>query len=171
MEDAVEETKGSKKTNKPKEIKRVYKNELKIDSDKFKLLEADCIKNEGFHVDHPSLSRKPHVHHYYSVDSNGKKQIYCGSIAGHAHKCEVFESNGELMLHVGPAIQIHAGKERANMIVPASPNRPGHQEAMYDNHTHEAVYVGSDEILHRKQSQQALADIANRTNLEASLGV
>lgn len=161
----------SKKTSKPKQINRVYKNELKIDSDKFMLLEKDCVKNEGYHVDRPVLSNKKHVHHFYSVDSNGKKQIYCGSIAGHAHKCEVFESDGELKLHVGPAIQIHGGKEKPNQVVPASPTRTGHPEAIMDNHTHEAVYIGSDEIMHRKQSQQALADIANRTNYEANLGV
>lgn len=153
-----------------KETTRVFKGETEFVSDLFKLEVADVVKNRGWNIETPILEKDAHVHYFYSVDSQGRKQVTCSPIAGHSHMCEMVETNGELTLKVGPAIQLKGNVAHENVVVPAHKTRKhqnGGPEAIIDNHVHQARYIESMKVKPRKFVPEAQAAIAARAEQDS----
>jgi hypothetical protein len=135
-----------------KEVKRVFGTEKKVITDTFKLTVETMKKDIG--VDNapvPRIEPCEHVHIYRTYSSNGKFNKTCSAVGGHTHKVEVTEENGEFKVVVGPAID-----ERGNPVVFGKKNK------IYDTHTHEAVYLRSDEINLKKKDADVARFIASK---------
>lgn len=135
-----------KKVAKKKAVKRVYKGDQEVDHDLFKLKLASAKKNVSW-TDKPRYEMVPHQHFFHTYDSSGKKQAYCSPVAGHTHKVEVEEVDGEFKLVVGPAI-----KKSRSKTAPIP----------HDDHTHDVEYVLSEKLTVREANKDAQNDIARR---------
>ena len=130
-----------KKTVKKKPIKRVYSNDMKIDSDLFKLEVANMKKNIGYHNNNPLLADVEHCHFYRTIDSNGRQQTKCNYVGSHAHVVEITDDGkGNLLGSCGPAIG----------------------SKFKDPHVHNVQYIRSDKISRRKLNEDAQLSINNR---------
>lgn len=132
----------SKTTKKLSEPKRVYKGDLEIDHDLFKLEVSTMRKNISINETDPLYTGVEHCHFFHSYDSNGRKQDSCAPIAGHTHEVEMFvNADGDIDAKVGPAVVKKGGK-----YVPFA----------NDNHTHDATYLRSEKIKIRTVNNEAV---------------
>ena len=171
---AVEKQAASKSLSRRQELQakspvRVYKGEIEVDSDVFKLEVANVQINKG-------LSNKPrwvpteHAHFFHSYDSNGKKMMKCNSVAGHTHLIEViYQDDGTITAKCGPAVKEVKKGEFQEIVLQTSRNGSN----QLDDHVHDVTYLFSERIMSRKMNIQAKNFIANyndisnvKTNLE-----
>lgn len=133
-----------------KEIKsqdRIFLNETVLDHDLYKLEVANAVKNISF-SDIPNLVNAEHVHFFHSIDSNGRKQETCTTIAGHCHQ----------MILVSPATDKSPAIYKCGPAVVAGFKRVQGRHVRYyhsipnDTHTHDITYLKSDKVYPRKPS-------------------
>lgn len=121
--------------------KRVYRDDMMIDSDTLKLEIANYARNVSFDEKKPLLIATEHCHFFHTFDSNGRAQVECNSVGGHKHKVVVeMDDQGNIVGKCGPAIW----------------SKP----TSHDNHTHEVKYIKSDRFKVRSYSKEAQAVIA-----------
>lgn len=135
----------AKVTGKPK-TKRVYSQDMLVDSDTFKLEVENYAKNVSYDDKNPLIVGVPHCHFFHTYDSSGKPMIYSNAVGGHHHKITVEEDEqGNLIAKCGPAIYSNNVKS----------------EKLNDSHTHEVNYLKSDRFKVRKMHEEAAKFIAN----------
>jgi hypothetical protein len=113
----------------------------------------------------PDWEKIEHVHHFHTIDSNGKRQTRSTSIGGHFHIMEVVSQSkdGVNVYKCSPAMKPVKRKNEAGAVI-IEP-----QELDYDNHTHEVTYERSTKIELRKQNPNAVNVIAADANKTAPI--
>lgn len=126
---------------------RVYKGTQEVDHDLFKLEAAKMSKNVSY-TDIPNVQQFVHNHIFHTVDSSGKKQTTCTPVGGHFHEVEVTLGEGGVPeLTVGPPKKWVIKKKRGVKTKVAVPVGWGSEDDReYDEHTHDATYIGSERI-------------------------
>lgn len=123
-----------------KKPKRIYAENISIDSDLFKLEVANFQKNLGFDDKKPILTGAAHCHFYRTFDSNGKKQTRCNFVGGHTHDVSIeVDAKGNFKATCSPAIG----------------------SKFMDQHIHEVNYIRSDTVTRRKLNEEAQKYIAS----------
>lgn len=85
-----------------------------------------------------------HCHFFHSVDSNGRPQKYSSSIGSHCHEIKIeLNDDGSFVAECGPPLR-KFGNSRVEM------------GESYDKHTHEIVYVESEQFKARVANQDAV---------------
>jgi hypothetical protein len=126
---------------KPTKVNRIFKEDMVIESDTFKLEVAHFSKNVSFDDKRPILVPVEHCHFYHTYDSGGKKMAQCNSVSGHTHDVSIeVDSKGNMTAICGPA--------KSN-------------KAFEDNHTHKTTYIKSDRFKTRQIDQAAQQAIMN----------
>jgi len=138
---------------------RVYKQDIKIESDLFKLEVAKMKKDMVNNKDNPSLLEIEHCHTWRTFDSDGKPQPHCSPIGGHFHEIKYQEDeNGAVkVMSVSGPMTWGVAKVKGKFKKTAVPI-PDHLE---DDHTHTATYIESHKLTARKQSPLAANIIAS----------
>lgn len=138
--EAAKKTVTRKKATPQKEpqIKRVMRGQEQVVLDMFKLKVSNFKKDIGSDKKHPIWENVEHCHFFSTYDAMGKFQTKCPSIGGHTHECEPYtdgetDENGDLILKlkVGPAKRTVNGRIVGDFS---------------DDHTHEGVYLRSNEV-------------------------
>ena len=146
----------SLEVNRPNVVGRIFNEDRLICHDLFKLKVASMKKNMMWHpIDPADYVSIEHVHFFHTYDSAGKKQIHSTSVGGHFHIMEI-EEQGDglppvLKCASGPKKYVRRknkyGKNKyEKVIVDVNP---------IDNHTHEVVYLQSNEQKVRKMNEEA----------------
>ena len=121
------------------EPKRIYANQMEIDSDLFKLEAADMLKNSSWNDKDPVIEKVTHCHFFRTYDSNGKKMSECNKVGGHGHEIKIsVDENGNFVGECSPAKGTKFG----------------------DNHIHYVKYLRSDRVMRRTISEDASRYIA-----------
>lgn len=142
----------SKKT---KEVKRSLKGTKEVHHDLFKLDTENTKKNVSFTAQ-PLWEPIPHKHFYHTVDSDGKPQDRCAPSAGHFHKVEIKEVDGEFVGVCSKPYKMVV-KNGRRVEVPYGT----------DEHTHDIVYLQSEVVQQRVFDQEAMKVISHIKNQEA----
>ena len=129
----------TERTKKETAPKRVYSNNITVDSDLFKLEVESMQKNMGVQGQKPNIEKIEHCHFYRTFDSSGKETKRCSFVGGHTHEMTV------------------STDEKGNLIAEASEALGALQG---DNHTHKVRYIKSDKIEKRRINTDAQAYIA-----------
>lgn len=145
--------------------------------DLFKLQVSSCQKNVSFQKKLPHLIPVEHTHIYHSHSNRGEPQKHCVQVAGHTHEITTsIDANGHIVAKCGPAVkkvhrQLANGKskivyERVKYENAAHENDDGTHSFIEDNHTHQVVYLNSEEISQQmiKQIQQNNAEMIKQLN-------
>ena len=148
------ETKEMELETKQAKAERIYRGEVEITHDLFKLDMANTHKNVSISISNPYYEAVPHVHFYHTHDSNGKKLSVSNSVGGHYHEVKVFEKDGEFHAECGPAVT----KKKKNTA--PVPHMIGNK---LDDHKHNISYVRSEVINARKLNKDAQTVIAHAT--------
>lgn len=137
---------------------RVYKQDIKIESDLFKLSVAKMKKDMDNNKEHPNLVPLEHCHIWRTYDSEGKPQQYCSPIGGHFHEVTYEEdAKGAVKIKsISGPLTWGAKKIKGKFKKVAVPI-PEHLE---DNHTHTYEYIESHKINARQQNPIAANIIA-----------
>ncbi len=134
--------------------------------DLFKLAVATMEKNVSYD-DKPDVVKLEHCHIYHTIDSSGKPQNTSTAVGGHFHMVEVIAGDGGVpTLKVGPPVKWVKKRVRGVMKKIMQPiflesasvdddGRPDNAERHKDTHTHEVLYLGSEEITLRKPNIEA----------------
>ena len=126
---------------KPTKVNRIFREDMNVESDTFKLEVANFSKNISFDDKNPILVPVEHCHFYHTFDSSGKRMSQCNSVSGHTHDVTVeVDAKGILSATCGPA--------KSN-------------KSFDDNHTHKVTYVKSDRFKIRTMEPEAQKDILN----------
>lgn len=146
-----------------KQVQRVFSQEKKLVTDTFKLTVETMKKDIGVEgAPIPRIENFEHSHIYRTYSSSGKFNKVCSAVGGHTHKVTVEEVDGQFKVTVGPAIGDNG-----------QPISFGKGKKIIDNHTHEAVYLRSDEVMLKRKdadvakftaSQEAKWNLANAQN-------
>lgn len=151
-----------KPAEKPAEIKRIYKGDIEIINDTFKLVVSKLQKNISFDLKHPAFVSVEHCHFYHTYDSSGSPQKQCNAVGGHTHNIRIYSKDGELRGEC--SLPIHNKRSEAllyrkknedtgKMKVVTNP----YNSDPYDKHTHEIQYIKSEKFQARKISPEAYA--------------
>ena len=142
---------------------RRQKGDLTYTHDLFKLKMATSKHNISYRKYEPILEDVDHTHFFHSHDRAGNPQKYCTIGAGHFHEVVVsVDKDGDLIAKCGPPLRwdderLKSGKTRKKLAT-----IEWHHEAqgkdIIDNHTHESLYMHSEEISENKALQQARVD-------------
>jgi hypothetical protein len=171
-----QETPAIKNPSEPVRVDRLMQGEKTVFHDLFKLELATMKKNLSF-TGGVELESVEHVHHFHTVDSNGKTQVRCGPVGGHFHNCKVVgtDENGHPKLEVGPAMKwvmkrVRGKKKLQPVAMPVEffsneteVDENGEVEttgSVVDNHTHKATYVRSSSVVQRKVNVEAAKMLA-----------
>ena len=65
---------------------RLYRGQASFDHDLYKLEVSKFNRNRALPNSAPEFEEVEHVHHFHSIDSNGKKLMRSTAIAGHFHE-------------------------------------------------------------------------------------
>lgn len=161
---------------------RVYRGQNTFDHDLYKLELGYFMRNRAFlDGDQPDWEKIEHVHHFHSIDSDGKRLTRCTAIAGHFHEMKLMHNHfdSDKRPHVdapncwcfegspatyecGPAMREVRRKVSGRMV-------KGVEALSYDPHTHSVSYVRSDRIELRKTNAEAVNVIAAEANKTAPL--
>jgi hypothetical protein len=160
-------SKDYKTTNKPQASiapKRVFKDQMTVTHDLFKLLPATMKKNVSYKKFQPELVEMEHAHIFHTVDSRGKKQTSCSAVGGHFHDVEVtVAADGSFHLICSEPYHIVTKTTKTGMTkkekVHVSFEDGNNDIIIKDTHTHEFEYKGSEELF-----------IGNRQNVIAPQG-
>ena len=127
---------------------RIYKGEIDVDHDLFKLEVASMKKNVSIDTNSPLYIGVEHCHFFHSFDSSGKKQATSSPIAGHSHKVTTkVDEKGNLVAVCGPAIR-----------------KAGSSETVVDDHWHEVTYLRSERLTVRKVNAEAQKAAVNKSS-------
>jgi len=147
-----------------KSIAREYKNQGDVDHDLFKLTVAKMKKNVSWN-DSPEIVDMEHCHMFHTVDSSGKRLDQSSAIGGHFHPIKVVAVEGQVpRLEVGPARKWVMKKKNGALVRTAVPivlvaefndDENGNSQPLIDNHSHGAVYLGSEKIKLRQANMEA----------------
>lgn len=137
---------------------RIYKNEIQIKSDLFKLELSKCNLNKGWN-DSVNLEEIEHVHFFHTYDSDGKKMTRTNSVAGHFHVVE-FKEQGpnkpvEIISVSGPMRDVKR-KIRGRYHKVTEPV----DSMLEDNHTHDIAYRRSENVKMREVAPEAVNLVA-----------
>lgn len=138
---------------------RIYKQDVKIESDLFKLQMSKMKKDMDNNRDDPNLIQMEHCHVWRTYDSDGKPQQYCSPIGGHFHEITYEEDeNGAVKItSVSPPLTWGAKKIKGRFKKVAVP-LPEH---LMDEHTHTTEYIESHRLNARQQNPIAANIIAS----------
>ena len=122
---------------------RVYKREVMVDHDLYRLEIANLTRNIAYDGQEPVWESIPHIHHFHSVDSTGRPQTVTPPVAGHFHEVvQAPAAPGEIASVVaGPPMKwviqrIGNTRKKRRIAVPVEG----------DYHTHKVTYMGSNQI-------------------------
>jgi hypothetical protein len=116
------------------EPKRIYANQMDIDSDLFKLEIGSMKKNTGWNDKDPLIVNVEHCHFFRTFDSNGKKMDKCNHVGGHAHTVSVtLDPQGKFIGTCSPALNTKFD----------------------DKHIHPVTYLRSDKVNKRVVNKEA----------------
>lgn len=147
------------------ETGRVYKQNVLIDSDLFKLQTAAANKNVAWGGD-VQLEPVDHNHFFHTYDSDGRRQSRSTPVAGHFH--EIDWADGEpgepsRIVSISGPMRLMKVKEKGRFKMKAVPVA----EELEDNHTHKIAYIKSDSVEARQvnpRAVQMLGEEAMKTN-------
>ena len=145
------ETQEMELETKQKKAERIFRGEVDITHDLFKLNVANTHKNVSISLSNPYYEAVPHIHFFHTHDSNGKRLTSCNSVGGHYHEVTVFEKDGEFHAECGPAIT-----KKGKKLAPTT-HMIGNK---LDDHRHDISYVRSEIIKARKLNKDAQTVIA-----------
>lgn len=163
---AISESVPSTTTQEATGLARVYRGQTQFDTDLYKLELNFFRRNRAFMPNEkPDWERIEHVHHFHTIDSNGKKQTRSTSIGGHFHVMELVSKSkdGASEYKCSPAMKMVKRKNAAGAVVLEA------ELLDYDNHTHEVTYERSTKIELRKQNPNAVNVIAADANKTAPI--
>ena len=142
---------------------RVYKNQRTIHHDLYKLEMASFLKNIALPEEIEDWRKVEHCHFFHTVDSSGKKQEYCSPVGGHFHKIEIQpnpDGGPPLIKTVSGPLKFVRRKVRGKWQKEIAPVND------QDNHTHDVIYLRSDDIPLRQtnlEATSAIVQVAQRT--------
>lgn len=137
---------------------RTYKQDIKIESDLFKLNVSKMKKDVDNNKEDPNLIQLEHCHTWRTYDSDGKRQQYCSPVGGHFHEI-TYEEDGNGVVKVksvSPPLTWGAKKIKGKFKKTAVPI----SDHLNDHHTHEVEYIESHKINARQQNPIAANIIA-----------
>ena len=133
------------KTTSKQVINRLYKEDMEIDSDTFKLEIANYSRNISFDDKRPILVGTEHCHFFHTYDSGGKVMTQCNYVGGHTHDVTItVDEKGNMIGECGPAKSL---------------------KPTMDNHTHKVTYLKSDRFKTRTLYPAAQEAILNLTKV------
>jgi hypothetical protein len=128
---------------------------MKVRIDTFKLAAAMMKKNVGIQQDERDAAKRArinsrtrgaiiveleHCHIYHTYDSSGKEMSRCNHVGGHTHEITVSkDADGNLVAKCSPPIQ----------------NSPSETIVNDDDHTHNVVYLKSQDVELRRINEDA----------------
>lgn len=131
----------------PKTTKRFYTGTQELDSDLFKLVETNMVKNVSWGAK-PDYQKMLHGHFMRTVDSSGKQLNTCSPVGGHFHFVEVStDSEGNLVATCSPAMIWAKKRIEGDVQRVAIPIE-------FDSHTHETQYVKSHRVQKRETNER-----------------
>lgn len=136
--EAVEES-NEKKITSFDNVQRIYSGDMKVLIDTFKLNVATFKKNiapDGKQFK-PNYVPFEHSHIFHTRQENGKINTCCAPVGGHTHEVIIEVVDGKFVGRTSEPIQFR-GSEKIAPKMDA-------QGRLIDNHTHEVIYLKSDE--------------------------
>ena len=150
------------KPAKPKgkaEPKVMLRNQQVLHHHLFKAQVATCKKNMAFRKGELNIQNLEHAHFFHTIDSNGRTQTRTNASCGHFHYIEWgTDDDGNLIATCGPAIKeytlLKGGRtyKKEKALSWPGVDQGGNEITVTDEHTHDMVYIGSDEIRPRARS-------------------
>jgi len=133
---------------------RIYKNELQIKSDLFKLEVANCNLNKGWN-DAINLESVEHVHFFHTYDSDGKKLQRTNAVAGHFHVIEYEEQGPNKPVKIisvsGPMREVKRRiRGKWQKVVEAI------DSGLEDSHSHDITYRRTENVKMREVVPEAV---------------
>lgn len=134
---------------------RIFSENKKIFHDLYKLLVAKMYKNLSWQaIPHDEYTAIEHCHFFHTFDSSGREQIHSTSVGGHFHVIKVeHQPNGappKVICESGPMKSVRKKNKRTHkfekIIVPVNE---------VDTHTHEVLYLQSNQVAVRKVNEEA----------------
>jgi len=164
---ATKKSKSTTKTSEPKQP-RVFKSTTTLHHDLFVLHPSQMMKDKRLdktgYPDEEDLIGVAHQHFFHTIDSQGRKQLYCSPIGGHFHEIIIKEKGEgeppEIVEVSGPmkwGMKKKGGKYK-RVAVPVNE---------YDKHTHEIKYLQSEKVTPRKANVEA-AKVATTLQMKES---
>lgn len=156
---------------------RVYKNEIQIKTDLFKLEVSKCNLNKAWN-DAVNLEEVEHVHFFHTYDSDGKlmgKRDPDGtilgrtnSVAGHFHVIEIEEQGANKPVKIisvsGPMREVKR-RVRGKYVKVIEPV----DSILEDNHTHDISYRRSENVRLREVVPEAVNLVAQEAQKTAPI--
>jgi len=118
---------------------------------------ADFLKNKSFKKDQPDITKVPHVHFYHTCNSTGKPQQFTAAVGGHFHEVtwSLDPISGEPVAKCGPPLKkvalpgpdgltVYENQPIEFLDKVGSMGKRG--RLIVDEHTHDMLYEGTDEI-------------------------
>jgi hypothetical protein len=130
----------------------------------FKATIAIMRKNVSWVKFQPKLVDVEHVHFFHTKNSMGMPQEYTNEVGGHFHKIEWgVDASGNPVAKCGPALKKIQKRGRGGLM--STINKPiswvdkfdeeSEERVLTDDHVHDMVYMGSDELSVIKQTHLA----------------
>jgi hypothetical protein len=135
----IEDTEDKKTISSFDNVQRVFKGDMKVMIDTFKLKVATFKKNiapDGKQFK-PNYVPFEHAHIFHTRQENGKENLCCAPVGGHTHEVIIEVVDGKFVGRTSEPIQFR-GSEKIAPKMDA-------QGRVIDNHTHEVEYLKSDE--------------------------
>jgi len=105
----------------------------------FKLLVAQMLRNISPFKNDPMIVTIEHCHFFHSFDSYGKEQKRTNAVGGHYHEIDISIENGKWVVKCSPPVSEKWSEEVLQR----------------DRHTHDAVYLKSEDIKLRSIDERA----------------
>lgn len=117
----------------------------------WKAAQSFFLKDLSFGQEELKLDKIEHVHHFHNVNSMGHAQKYTTMIGGHFHEVtwNLDPKTGEPVAKCGPALKkITRNTPRGTKTTVEKFKffNKEHQQWIEDDHTHDMLYLGSDEL-------------------------
>lgn len=147
---------------------RIYKQNIRIESDLFKLQTAKAKKNVSWSDGDIQLEEVEHVHFFHTYDSDGRRQDRSAPVGGHFHLVEFEEGkNGKpaKIKSISGPMKMAKVKEKGRWKqkpVPLS-------EELEDSHTHDIKYLKSDSVQAREHNVNAIQMVGEEAQKTAPI--
>jgi len=143
---------------------RVFSGKALIFHDLFKLTVAKMKKNMSWQpIPADEYTEIEHVHFFHTYDSSGRKQEHSTSVGGHFHIMKVVQNEDgvpTVKCDSGPVKYIRQknkfSKRYERVLVPVND---------VDKHTHDSIYLQSNELSVRKINEEAAKVIGSNAAL------
>ena len=146
---------------------RKFRKNTSYYSDLFKLELAKCLKWMGYTpisernprmddgtVNWPDWQEVEHVHHFRTVDSKGKPQTYSNPIGNHFHEIKITRDSKDP--RALPKVECISGPLQWGAVEKNGKRVKAPVSVVNDEHTHETVYIKSDELKRPDMNPEAL---------------